>query len=147
MATRKAIAAALLALLNGQSTFTKVGRRLVDPEQAAAVNQPGLFLIKPTEKYTRDDRGTPGVKTMDFYAVIYTDVGNDANAVPADVIDDLLDIIDVQLRPTGADLVETGRQTLGGRVYDCRISGDPDIAPGDANGKGETVIPIEVILP
>jgi hypothetical protein len=121
---------------------------LIDAEGAAAPGQPALFLIKPNENYVRDERGTPAARTIDFFAVIYTDVGIDPNAVPADVIDDLLDVIDVQLAPSALDQLQNGgRQTLGGLVYDCRISGQPDIAPGDAQGKGETVIPIQVTLP
>jgi hypothetical protein len=148
MATRKQIAAALLALLTAGGQFVKSGRRLTSPEDAAEPGKPALFLIKPSESYQRDESGTPPVRTLQFYATIYTDVGNDPNAVPADIMDDLLDVLDAQLAPNFADQVSGGgRQTLGGLVYDCRIVGDPDIGPGDPQGKSIAVIPIHVTLP
>ena len=150
MASRKAIAAALLAQLNAGGQFANVGRRDRAPEQAAAPNRPGLFLLKPREhyRYDGDDRGVPPVRELSFLAVIYTDVGTDAKAVPADIIDDLLDAIDAALAPGVPDQMNNGaRQTLGGLVYDCRIDGEAtECAPGDQVGKGETVVPIVVVM-
>jgi hypothetical protein len=149
MTTRKAIAAALLAQLTSGGQFTKKGRRDRAPEQAASPGAPGLYLLKPREeyKYGGDDRGMPPIREMSFLAIVYTDVGADATAVPADVIDDLLDAIDTALAATGVDLISNqGRQTLGGTVYDCRVEGEIEFAPGDSQGKGETAVPIRVIL-
>lgn len=151
MATRKAIAAALLAQLTAGGQFVATGRRLRAPEQGASAGKPGLFLIKPKERYAYDggerERGVPPVRTLQFLAVIYTDVGNDETAMPADVIDDLLDAIDSALAPSLLDQMQNGaRQTLGGLVYDARAEGDADLAPGDVQGKGTTVVPIKVIL-
>lgn len=150
MPSRKAIAAALLAQLTGGGQFVQSGRRDRSPEQGASPGKPGLFLIKPREHYSYDNdktRGVPPVRDFYFIAVVYTDVGTDATAVPADIIDDLLDAIDTALAPSFADQVSNGgRQTLGGLVYDCRIEGEPELAPGDAQGKGQTAIPIHVIV-
>lgn len=149
MASRKQIAAALLAQLNGGNKFVKTGRRDNAPEQAASPGEPGLFLIKPRESYSydKDQNGVPPVRELRFLAVVYTDVGTDPNAVPADVIDDLLDAIDAALAPTVVDQINNGgRQTLGGLVYDCRIVGEPELAPGDSQGKGQTIVPVHVTL-
>jgi hypothetical protein len=148
--TRKQIAAALLAQLTAGGQFTGgTGRRDRRPEQAASPNKPGLYLVKPREeyKYETDDRGVPPRRDLLFLAVIYTDVGTDATAVPADQIDDLLDAIDSALAPGVNDRIANGgRQTLGGLVYDCRIDGEIEFAPGDDKGKGETAVPIHVVL-
>lgn len=149
MASRKAIAAALLALLapNG-GPFASSSRRLAKPEQAAAPGAPALYLIKPKETYHYVDdtqQGVPPVRFMDFMAVIYTDVGDNQNTAPADVIDDLIDTIDAALAPSGLDQLQNGgRVTLGGLVYSARIEGDPFFAPGDVEGKGITTVPIRV---
>jgi hypothetical protein len=149
MASRKAIAAALLKQLTGGGQFVQTGRRDRAPEQAASPGKPGLFLVKPHESYEYDDhdRGVPPRRDLHFLAVIYTDVGTDATAVPADLIDDLLDAVDAALAPSIADQLGNGtRQTLGGLVYDCRVDGDLELAPGDSQGKGQSVVPIRVIL-
>lgn len=148
MTTRKAVAAALLKQLTSGGQFNQYGRRLTNPEGAASPGKPALFLIKPNENYTTENEGTtPPVRTLDFYAVIYTDVGNDETAVPADVIDDLLDAVDTQMAPGAVDQLRNGgRQTLGDLVYNAYVSGEPDIGPGDEQGKGSTVVPIKVVL-
>jgi hypothetical protein len=150
MPSRKAIAAALLARLTSGGQFTLSGRRNAAPEQAASPDKPGLFLIKPRESYKYDNEqqhGVPPVRDMEFLAAVYTDVGANPSAVPADIIDDLLDAIDTALAPNFADQVNNGaRQTLGGLVYDCRIEGEVELAPGDSQGKGQVAIPIRVVL-
>jgi hypothetical protein len=147
--SRKSIAAALLAQLAQGGQFTKSGRRDRAPEQAAAPKAPGLYLVKPREAYLYSDdaRGVPPTRELYFLAVIYTDVGKEADAVPADIIDDLLDAVDQALAPSQVDQVTNGaRQTLGGLVYDCRVEGEIECAPGDNQGKGQTAVPIKVTL-
>jgi hypothetical protein len=147
--SRKSVAAALLKQLTAGGQFTKTGRRDRAPEQAASPGKPGLFLVKPRENYSYegDNRGVPPVRDMRFLAVVYTDFSGDENAIPADVIDDLLDAVDAALAPSPTDqVINGGRQTLGGLVYDCRIEGESDLAPGDVQGKGQTVVPIRVTI-
>jgi hypothetical protein len=150
MSSRKAIAKALLDQLTAGGAFSNNGRRDRAPEQAASPGKPGIFLLKPREQYrygSDNELGVPPVRELYFMAVIYTDVGSDATAVPADVIDDLLDAVDLALAPSVLDQLKNGsRQTLGGVVYDCRIEGELELAPGDLQGKGQTAVPIRVIL-
>lgn len=148
MATRKAIAAAILAKLTAGGQFPVNGRRDAAPEQAASPGSNGLFLIKPREVYSfNQDRGTPPVRELQFHALIYVDFGTDKAVVPADVFDDLLDICDAALAPTMTDqFANGGRQSLGGLVYDCRIEGELELAPGDISAKGIAMVPIRVIL-
>lgn len=144
--TRKAVAAALLAQLNASSAFPTVGRRLTDPTTIGDGNYPGLFLIKPTERTERASGSLPSKRIMEFYACVYTNVGDDQNAIPADAIDDLLDVIDIALAPGPADQLRGGRQTLGGLVENCIVDGNIDIGPNDVLAKGQAVVPITVTL-
>ena len=147
--TRKAIAAALLKQLNVGDQFAATGRRDNKPEQAASPERPGIFLLKPREVYSygADQHGVPPVREFHYQALMYTDIGSDQTAVPADLVDDLLDVIDAALAPGFVDQVNNGgRQTLGGLVYDCRVEGDVELAPGDVQGKGMVLIPIHVIV-
>jgi hypothetical protein len=148
MPSRKSIMSALLAKLAPPGgAFPTSGRRLRDPEHVADLVKPALFLIKPNERYDRSSSNTlPPKRIMETYAVIYTDIGNDGDAVPADVIDDLLDIVDAALAPAPADQMRGGGQTLGGLVVNVVIDGSLDIAPGDVQGKGTVVIPINITL-
>ena len=148
--SRKAIAAALLtAVAPPGGPFIINGRRLTKPESAASPGKPALFLIKPNERHRKDVAGEPPERVMRFHVLIFTDVGTDATAVPADVIDDLVDFVEVALAPSFQQQVQFGgRQTLGldPAVYDCAIDGEPLFAPGDNQGKGQTLIPIKVTL-
>ena len=159
--SRKAIAWSLINLLNGQGPvpnsigspvnpiFPTAGRRLPDPNALSGGQFPGLFVIKPSEHWTYDGEGetVPPTQVIDFLAVIYTDYSQQVNAVPADGIDDLFDGIVTALAPGVLDQWGNGgRQTLGGIVQNCIITGEPKFAPGDAEGKGETIIPISVTL-
>ncbi len=147
MTARKTIATRLLATLAPTGgAFATSGRRLRDPEHVATASTPALFLVKPGERSIRES-GLPPRRVMEFLAVIYTDVGDAADAIPADVVDDLLDVIDAALEPKGRDKLLGGRQTLGDLVYDCVVDGDVELAPGDVQGKGTLVVPINVTLP
>lgn len=139
MTPRKSIAAALLTQLTQGGQFTKSGRRDRAPEQAAAPKAPGLYLVKPREAYLYSDdaRGVPPTRELYFLAVIYTNVGKEADAVPADIIDDLLDAVDQALAPSQVDQVTNGaRQTLGGLVYDCRVEGEIECARATIKARG-----------
>jgi hypothetical protein len=150
--SRKAIAAALLTLIAGPSSpfAGRSGRRVTKPEQAASPGKPALFLVKLAERIQAGPVGQPPQRTLLFQAFIFTDVTGDADAIPADQIDDLLDYVTVQLASdasTGLPL-NGMPQTLGSTtgVYDCVIDGTPPIRPGDLEGKGLTRIPITVTL-
>lgn len=150
--SRKAIAAALLQLIAQKSgtPFAQAGHRLTKPEQAANPNEPGLFLIKAYEKISNDGEGMPAMRTLYFTAAIFTDVSGQPNVAPADVIDDLLDYVTVQLasNATTGNPLNGQRQTLGGAlgVYDCVVDGEIRIAAGDLVNKGQTLVPIKVTL-
>ena len=57
-----------------------------------------------------------------------------------------LDAIDAALAPSGAD-APLGRQTLGGAVHDCKISGVPVRDTGDLDGDGLAVVSVRLVGP
>jgi hypothetical protein len=57
-----------------------------------------------------------------------------------------LDAIDAALAPRGGDLA-SGRQTLGGAVYDCKIAGVPVRDTCDIDGDGLAVVSVRLVLP
>ena len=57
-----------------------------------------------------------------------------------------LDAIDAALLPAGADAA-LGRQTLGGAVHDCKISGVPVRDPGDLDGDGLAIVSVRLTGP
>jgi hypothetical protein len=66
--------------------------------------------------------------------------------VSASAINAALDAIDAALAPSSADPA-LGRQTLGGAVHDCKISGVPVRDTGDLDGDGLVVVSMRLILP
>ena len=57
-----------------------------------------------------------------------------------------LDAIDAALAPSAAD-ASSGRQTLGGAVHDCKISGVPVRDTGDLDGDGLAVVSVRLVGP
>ena len=77
-------------------------------------------------------------------AYIYTDVGDDENAIPASTINNLLDEMELSLKP---DDSKTNRCTLGGLVQSVMIDGEVAKNPGDITGKSIAVVPISILMP
>jgi hypothetical protein len=73
---------------------------------------------------------------------VYTDVGMDPDVVPSIVMNNCLDAIDAVLVPDYNECC-----TLGRLVSSVRIVGDIIKVPGDLDGKGLAVIPLQILLP
>jgi hypothetical protein len=142
--TREQIMTALLTTLTASGNFPTYGRRNRHPETIAATNTPALILVGHGETYERQSPSLPARRTLDVDAIIYTDVGQNENAIPDSILNPLLDGLDASLMP---DSPGTGRCTLGGLVYSAMIDGEIVKAPGDVTGKGLAIVPIRVIIP
>jgi len=55
-------------------------------------------------------------------------------------------LLDAAVAPAGADIA-LGRQTLGGAVHDCKISGAPVRDPGDLDGDAIAAVAVRLVLP
>lgn len=142
--TREQVMAALLAKLAGSGEFATVGRRNRDPELIAAANTPALILVEHSETYVRPSPSLEPIRTLEVRAIVYSDTGQDENAIPSSIVNVLLDGVDAALAP---DDMSSNRCTLGGLVYSARIEGALIKAPGDVTGKGLAVIPIKIVIP
>lgn len=143
MTTREQAMDALLALLSTAGTFSAIGRRNRDPQGIAAVGAPALILVEHSESYRVQSTIVPPIRYLLVRAIIYSDVGNDDNAIPASAINNLLDAIDVKLLPDSP----MGKCTLGGLVQSVVIDGEVIKAPGDITGKSLAILPIKILLP
>ena len=143
--TREAAMEALFSKLSAAYAFGATTRRVDTPEALASPGSaPGLGLIVHSESYERQSLNLPPKRKMRALAIIYIDVGGEANAIPDAVLNPVKDAIDAALLP---DNKVTGLCTLGGVVYSAIVKGEVVQAPGDKTGKGLAVIPVEIILP
>ena len=148
-ATREQIMEALQArlqgiIVNGSPAFNAVTRRNVSPETIVSAGQAALALVKHHETYHRPSPAQPPRRTLTIMAIVYIDVGANANAIPDAVLNPIQDAIDAALAP---DDNVRGTCTLGGLVYSAMIAGEVIAAPGDKTGKGLAIVPIDVIIP
>ena len=65
---------------------------------------------------------------------------DDPYSSPAPALNVLLDAVEVALAPDF-----TGYQTLGGLVYDCKISGKIETLEGILGGQEVALVPIEIL--
>lgn len=140
-ATRNQIMEALLALLS--PGFTTASRRNRAPDTIAIEDTPALMLVEHSENHVRAAPQAPAKRTLEVRAIVYNDVGDDADAIPSADINDRLDAIEAALVASPA----TGKCTLGGLVESVVIEGEIVKAPGDISGKGLAVVPILIVIP
>lgn len=126
------------------SSYKSSSRRMRDPETVAPENTPVLFLVEHSESHTNNTASLPTIRALLYTAFIYTDVGDDENAIPSTTINALLDEIEINLRP---DDPQNNRCTLGNLVHSVIIEGDITKAPGDVTGKSLAIVPIRVLVP
>lgn len=118
-------------------------RRLVTWDQA--ISKPALYISEASESYVYQSENLQkrSISPMIF---VYVDRGLDTSngVIPAVQLNDIMDAIDLALAPDNA---LTGRCTLGGLVEHCYISGEVPKVPGDLDGEGMAVIPINILVP
>lgn len=144
MTTREEVAQALFTRLTTKVQFAEAGRRLRDPDTMNATHTPVLMLVEHSEEFQRPSPSLAAKRAVQFRALIYTDVGDNENAIPAATINDLLDQMEAALAP---DDPSTNKCRLGGLVDSVMIDGEIIKAPGDVTGKSIAIVPIRILLP
>ena len=143
--SREAAFSALFSLVSNAYPWGLASRRLKLWSETPAHLRPALFQLEAgPETYQWTQLATPR-RTLEAKLFLYFDA-RDPTTPGSSAINAALDALDAALAPTGADLA-AGRQTLGGAVYDGRITGVPVRDVGDLDGDGLAVVSVRLILP
>jgi len=127
--------------------FVTMSRRVKLFSDVSAEEQPACFQA---EHGTTEGQVTnlPYKTILEANWIIYQSVGRDDKAVPARENNAIIRGIRQAIRPKPADPgFHDRRNTLGGLVYHCFISGRIFKDPGDIDGQGMLVVPIKLLVP
>ena len=143
--SREAAFSALFEVVANAYAWGMASRRFRLWSEAPAAMRPALFQLEAgPETYAWTTLATPK-RTLEAKLFLYFDA-RDPLTPGASAINAALDAIDAALTPQGGDLA-AGRQTLGGAVYDCKITGVPVRDVGDIDGDGLAVVSVRLVLP
>lgn len=121
--------------------FQTSGRRLKMWQDVSA--QPAIFLHEAEEEIEYP-QGIRPVHTLHVETYLYSKAGQNPDIAPATALNNMLEALEAALAP---DDPASGRFTLGGIVFWCRISGQIEKDPGDLDGQAIAMVPIEIIVP
>jgi len=141
MTTREAAYSALLATLQTAPGFSVTNVTRKQPEWASITGSamPVLYIRQISESYTQS-KGSPGILDLVCLAVLYTDAGNQPDAVKSTAINSALDAIDTALLPDPV----SGFQTLNGIVIHAWREGTTQIEEGTLAENALTAAPIHM---
>ncbi len=143
--SREAAFTALFAAVSAAYPWGLASRRLKLWSEVPPSSRPALFQLESgPETYQWTSPATPR-RTYEAKLFLYFDA-RDPSTPGSTAINQALDAIDAALQPQGLDLA-TGRQTLGGVVHDCKITGVPVRDVGDLDGDGLADVSVRLIAP
>lgn len=143
--SREAAFSALFAAVSAAYPWGVASRRMRLWNEVPGALRPALFQLESgPETYQWASPATPK-RTIEAKLFLYFDARDPATP-GASAINAALDALDAALAPAGADLA-LGRQTLGGAVHDCKITGAPVRDCGDLDGDGLAVVSVKIVLP
>lgn len=141
MNSREAIFAALFAKASASTRLRTKSRAVKTWTDVAPPDQPALFQCEGTQT-AAVVANQPTKWTFRAELYLYVHEGSctqdqDRVTVMNNEVDRIVALLDRE--------PAVGRQTLGGLVYDCRISGDIETDEGRLGLQSVAVIPIEII--
>jgi hypothetical protein len=146
--TREQIANALLGVIQNAYQWNQpVSRRLVLWSKVDPSLRPAAFLVEHRERH--DTKNPTLIKReiqFQLYVYVSSQPADDPTSTGGIQFNAIFDSLESALAPSGRDLM-SNRNTLGGLVYHCLISGTVILDPGDLDGDGVAIIPISVLLP
>ncbi len=143
--SREAAFTALFTAVSAAYPWGVASRRLKLWSEVPPSSRPAFFQLESgPETYQWTSPATPR-RTYEAKFFLYFDA-RDPSTPGSTAINQALDAIDAALQPQGLDLA-TGRQTLGGVVHDCKITGVPVRDVGDLDGDGLAVVSVRLIAP
>lgn len=138
-------AAALAALFNLVSPLyawgnaPAVDKKLVLWDACPKEQRPALFLFQGGRETYVWTASPFAKRTIEVALFIYLDASETEQGA---TINTLMDLIDGAFKPDA-----TGKQTLGGTCEYCRIAGEVIRDPGDLDGDGLLMVPLQITLP
>ncbi len=137
---------ALQALVAGAFPWkSPPSRRLKLWSDVAPIDRPACFLFEGGLETYGAGAGPNPKRTLEVKLFVYVDA-HDPGVAGASLLNAILDALDAALQPAGPDGA-LGRLTLGGSAHSCAIAGRPLKDPGDLDGDGLLVVPVQIILP
>ncbi len=144
--SREQISIAFFDLIASAANFTATSRRFVHWDQVNETQMPFLTMLKTGEARGRQAEGLPTL-IINAHVFLYLSAGMDPEDVPDTAMNTLLDAIDAAVAPSGADVLNGNRQTLGGLVSHCYPLGPVFIDTGDVDGKAVAAIAFQILVP
>ena len=142
MIIREVIYAALWTLGSVAGTFASANRRLRHWTDVAPIEQPALFMSEKGAHAVIQALGAPIAWTLyaDFYIYVHS---SDPYAVPATILNPLLDAVERALAPSPA----TGIQNLGLplMVQHAYISDKIETDEGVLGDQAIAIVPVEIL--
>lgn len=120
-------------------------RRLKLFSDVPPVQRPAVFLHEGGDEAYAWQSGAVPRRKIEVKIFVYIDA-KARDTVGAIQLNDIMDALDAALAPKGADALR-GRNTLAGTQYMARITGRPVKVPGDLDGDGLLIVPVEIELP
>lgn len=124
---------------------TPPSRRLKLFADVPAKDRPCAFLHEGGDETYAWQSGAIPRRRIEVKVFVYIDA-RDPKTAGSIVLNDIMDAFDTKLAPKDVDAM-LGRNTLAGTQYMARIAGRPIKVPGDLDGDGLLIVPIEIDLP
>lgn len=141
-ADRETIYQALFDYLQTIPGIVTFSRRVLLFHNVPPDQQPALYMEQVSETQLERRIGFPNRWRLSVMVGIYVHTGDDPDAVPATVMNPILDVFEKMFQIKGPQ-----RVTLGGLVADAMISGDERIALGSLGPQCFAFVPLELTTP
>jgi hypothetical protein len=147
MTTPRDVAIEALLRLVASAYSWKLGpsRKLKLWSDVPPMSRPACFLFEGGQETYTWSEGAVAKRAIEVKLFVYLNA-KDQNVLGASLINSVMDALDQAFAISGGDLA-SGRNTLSGTVYSCRIDGRPLKDPGDLDGDALLVVPIKIVLP
>lgn len=140
---RETVALALFGLVDPimrAAGAVTVSRRLLHWSDVQPPDQPAVFVAQGDGAPAQSPSGEPTVWRLTFAIYLYVHE-LDPSATPATRLNLLLDALTAALAPVGY----AKKQTLGGTVEHCWISGPVETDEGTLGDQAMAIVPVEVL--
>jgi hypothetical protein len=147
MTTPRDVAIEALLRLVASAYARKFGpsRKLKLWTDVPPASRPACFLFEGGQETYSWSEGAIPKRVIEAKLFVYLNA-KDQSVLGASLINGVMDALDAAFALSGGDLA-SGRNTLSGAVYSCRIDGRPLKDPGDLDGDALLIVPVKMTLP